>query len=86
MMSVPVVFSSALALGLLHGGMMSTEAFQFLQLADLRLELPCGGLSEVPDAFRETLLDAIAQRIRTELDDRASRHYLTVLRAGRRTH
>ena len=37
---------------------MSTEAFQFLQLADLRLELPCGGLSEVPDAFRETLLDA----------------------------
>jgi len=38
--------------------MMSNEAFQFLQLADLRLELPCGGLSEVPDAFRETLLDA----------------------------
>jgi hypothetical protein len=30
------------------------------------------------------LLDAIADRIRTQMGDRASRRYLTVLRAGRR--
>lgn len=36
-------------------------------------------------SVREPLLDAIAERIRTDLDDRATRHYLTVLRAGRRT-
>ena len=35
-------------------------------------------------SVREPLLDAIAQRIRTELDDHATRHYLTVLRAGQR--
>ena len=33
---------------------------------------------------REPLLDAIAERIRTRLDDRIARRYLTVLRAGRR--
>lgn len=33
---------------------------------------------------REPLLDAIAERIRTHLDDRVPRHYLSVLRAGRR--
>jgi SAM-dependent methyltransferase len=33
---------------------------------------------------REPLLDAIAERIRTQLGDRAARRYLTVLRAGQR--
>ncbi len=35
---------------------------------------------------REPLLDAIAQRIRTDLGDRAARRYLTVLRVGQRAH
>jgi SAM-dependent methyltransferase len=34
---------------------------------------------------REPLLDAIAERIRTRLDDRVSRRYLSVLRAGQRS-
>jgi SAM-dependent methyltransferase len=34
---------------------------------------------------REPLLDAIAERIRTRMDDRVSRQYLSVLRAGQRT-
>jgi len=33
---------------------------------------------------REPLLDAIAERIRTRMGDRAARRYLSVLRAGRR--
>jgi SAM-dependent methyltransferase len=33
---------------------------------------------------RDPLLDAIAERIRTRMGDRASRHYLSVLRVGRR--
>lgn len=33
---------------------------------------------------REALLDAIAERIRTQMDDRASRRYLCVLRVGQR--
>jgi hypothetical protein len=33
---------------------------------------------------REPLLDAIAERIRTRMGDRASRRYLSVLRVGRR--
>jgi SAM-dependent methyltransferase len=33
---------------------------------------------------REPLLDAIAERIRTRMGDRAARRYLTVLRTGRR--
>jgi len=33
---------------------------------------------------REPLLAAIAERIRTQMGDRASRRYLSVLRAGRR--
>jgi len=33
---------------------------------------------------REPLLDAIAERIRTGMGDRAARRYLTFLRAGRR--
>ena len=37
-------------------------------------------------SVREPLLDAIAQRIRTTLDDHATRHYLTVLRAGQGAH
>jgi SAM-dependent methyltransferase len=36
-----------------------------------------------PDV-REPLLDAIAERIRTRMGDRASRRYLSVLRAGQR--
>ncbi len=36
-----------------------------------------------PDV-REPLLDAIAEHIRSHLDDRASRRYLSMLRAGRR--
>jgi SAM-dependent methyltransferase len=36
-----------------------------------------------PDV-REPLLDAIAERIRTRMGDRASRRYLSVLRVGRR--
>lgn len=36
-----------------------------------------------PDV-REPLLDAVAERIRTRMDDRASRRYLSVLRIGRR--
>jgi SAM-dependent methyltransferase len=35
-------------------------------------------------ATREPLLDAIAERIRTQMGDRASRRYLSVLRVGRR--
>jgi SAM-dependent methyltransferase len=35
-------------------------------------------------AVREPLLDALAERIRTRLGDRAARRYLTVLRAGPR--
>ncbi|WP_433360489.1 class I SAM-dependent methyltransferase [Actinoplanes sp. CA-142083] len=35
-------------------------------------------------SVREPLLDAIAERIRTRMGDRAARRYLTVLRAGRR--
>jgi SAM-dependent methyltransferase len=33
---------------------------------------------------REPLMDAIAERIRTQMDDRVSRRYLSVLRVGRR--
>ena len=33
---------------------------------------------------REPLLDAIAERIRTQMGDQAPRHYLGVLRLGRR--
>ncbi len=33
---------------------------------------------------REALLDAIAERIRTRMGDRAARHYLSVLRVGQR--
>src|SRR5262249_54570633 len=36
-----------------------------------------------PDV-REPLLDAIAERIRTQMDDRVSRRYLSVLRVGQR--
>ena len=36
-------------------------------------------------ARREQLLDAIAERIRTRMDNRALRRYLSVLRIGRRT-
>jgi SAM-dependent methyltransferase len=36
-----------------------------------------------PDV-REPLLDAIAERIRTRMDDRAARRYLSVLRVGQR--
>jgi len=36
------------------------------------------------DSVREPLLGAIAERIRTEMDDRASRRYLSVLRVGQR--
>jgi SAM-dependent methyltransferase len=39
---------------------------------------------KLDDDVRESLLDAIADRIRTRLGDRASRRYLTVLRVGRR--
>lgn len=35
-------------------------------------------------AVREPLLDAVAERIRTRMGDRASRRYLSVLRMGRR--
>ena len=35
-------------------------------------------------SVREPLLDAIAQRIRTDLDDHATRRYLSVLRVGQR--
>jgi hypothetical protein len=35
-------------------------------------------------AAREPLLEAIAERIRTHFDDRASRRYLSVLRVGQR--
>jgi len=33
---------------------------------------------------RDPLLDAVAERIRTRLGDRASRRYLSVLRVGQR--
>ncbi len=36
-------------------------------------------------SVREPFLDEIAQRIRTDLGDRATRRYLTVLRVGQRT-
>jgi hypothetical protein len=36
-----------------------------------------------PDT-REALLNAIAERIRTQMGDRAPRRYLSVLRVGRR--
>lgn len=35
---------------------------------------------------REPLLDAIAERIRTEMGDRAPRRYLSLLRAGQSIH
>lgn len=35
-------------------------------------------------SVREPLLEAIADRIRRDFDDRAARHYLSVLRIGRR--
>lgn len=38
----------------------------------------------LPDAVREPLLDAIAERIRNRLGDRVTRRYLGVLRMGRR--
>ena len=38
----------------------------------------------IEPAVREPLLDAIAERIRTRLGDRAPRRYLSVLRVGRR--
>ena len=37
------------------------------------------------EPVRERLLEAIAERIRTEFEDRIPRRYLSVLRAGRRT-
>ncbi|MDX1963839.1 MAG: hypothetical protein SFX18_11835 [Pirellulales bacterium] len=37
---------------------MSQSAVEFMQLSELRLDQPCGGLVEVPDLLRETLLDA----------------------------
>ncbi|GIE98088.1 class I SAM-dependent methyltransferase [Paractinoplanes rishiriensis] len=40
---------------------------------------------KLPPDVREPLLDAVADRIRTRLDDRASRCYLTFLRVARRT-
>ena len=40
---------------------------------------------ELEVAVREPLLDAIAERIRTDMGDRAARRYLSVLRIGRRT-
>ena len=40
-----------------------------------------GSISDV----REPLLDAIAERIRTRMGDRAPRRYLSVLRVGQRT-
>ncbi len=39
---------------------------------------------KLDDRVREPLLDAIAERIRTQLDDRVPRRYLGVLRAGQR--
>lgn len=36
------------------------------------------------DDVREPLLDAVAERIRTRMDDRVTRRYLSVLRVGRR--
>lgn len=41
------------------------------------LEVGCG-------TGQATLLDAIAERIRTRMGDRAPRRYLSVLRVGRR--
>ena len=38
----------------------------------------------VDSRVRDPLLDAIAERIRTRMGDRASRRYLSVLRVGRR--
>ena len=40
---------------------------------------------QLDSARREQLLDAIAERIRTRMDNRALRRYLSVLRIGRRT-
>ncbi|MCX5335814.1 bifunctional 2-polyprenyl-6-hydroxyphenol methylase/3-demethylubiquinol 3-O-methyltransferase UbiG [Streptomyces sp. NBC_00140] len=39
---------------------------------------------KLDSGVREPLLDAIAERIRTRMGDRASRRYLTVLRVGQR--
>jgi SAM-dependent methyltransferase len=39
---------------------------------------------KLDDSVREPLLDAIAERIRTRMGDRAPRRYLSVLRVGRR--
>ncbi len=38
----------------------------------------------LPTEIREPLLDAVAQRIQTRLGDRIGRHYLAVLRVGKR--
>ena len=34
---------------------------------------------------REPLLEAVAERIRTRMGDRAARRYVTVMRVGQRT-
>lgn len=52
---------------------MSHEAFEFLQLADLRLEQPCGGMTEIPESLRELLLDA-PYRAATKAVDLALEH------------
>ena len=39
---------------------------------------------ELAEGVREPLLDAIAERIRTRMGDRAPRRYLSVLRVGQR--
>jgi hypothetical protein len=39
---------------------------------------------ELDRDVREPLLDAVAERIRTRMGDRAARRYLSVLRVGRR--
>jgi SAM-dependent methyltransferase len=39
---------------------------------------------KLPEDVREPLLDAIAERIRVRMGDRAARRYLSVLRVGRR--
>ena len=55
-----------------------------LALAQARLSLLTVDHRKLSADAREPLLDAIAERIRTRLDDRVRRRYLSMLRTGQR--
>jgi hypothetical protein len=66
-----------------RGGRMEDELAQRGDTGFLNREAVLAELKVDRDA-REPLLDAIAERIRTRMGDRAPRRYLSVLRVGQR--